>query len=53
MEFFTQATPGVETLPLVASPSCAPRIDAHDQSLAQLHKRADGAHERIDDILTR
>jgi hypothetical protein len=29
------------------------RIDAHDQSLAQLHKRTDGAHERIDDILTR
>ena len=29
------------------------RVDAHDQTLAQLHKRADGAHERIDDILTR
>jgi hypothetical protein len=29
------------------------RIDAHDQTLAQLHRRADGAHERIDDILTR
>ena len=27
------------------------RIDAHDQTLAQLHKRADGAHERIDDVL--
>jgi uncharacterized protein (DUF2062 family) len=29
------------------------RVDAHDQTLAQLHKRADGAHDRIDDILTR
>lgn len=29
------------------------RVDAHDQTLAQLHKRADVAHERIDDILTR
>lgn len=27
------------------------RLDAHDQSLAQLHKRADVAHERIDDVL--
>jgi len=27
------------------------RIDAHDQTLAQLHKRTDGAHERIDDVL--
>ena len=27
------------------------RVDAHDQTLAQLHKRADVAHERIDDVL--
>ena len=27
------------------------RIDAHDQALTQLHKRTDGAHERIDDVL--
>lgn len=27
------------------------RIDAHDQTLAQLHKRTDVAHERIDDVL--
>jgi hypothetical protein len=27
------------------------RVDAHDQTLAQLHKRTDGAHERIDDVL--
>ncbi len=27
------------------------RIDAHDQALNQLHKRTDGAHERIDDVL--
>ncbi len=29
------------------------RVDAHDMTLAQLNKRADGAHGRIDDILTR
>lgn len=27
------------------------RIDAHEQTLTQLHKRTDGAHERIDDVL--
>ena len=27
------------------------RLDAHDQTLAQLHKRTDVAHERIDDVL--
>lgn len=27
------------------------RVDAHEQTITQLHKRADGAHERIDDVL--
>ena len=27
------------------------RLDAHDESLRQIHKRADQAHERIDDVL--
>jgi hypothetical protein len=27
------------------------RLDAHDEAVRQLHKRADMAHERIDDVL--
>ena len=27
------------------------RLDAHDDAVRQLHKRADMAHERIDDVL--
>lgn len=28
------------------------RIDAHDQTLVQALRRADNAHERIDDVLS-
>lgn len=29
------------------------RLDAHDEAVRQLHKRADNAHERIDDVLSK